>query len=343
MIGSCIHLLPAVMRERIVSGRWVAIGMLGSLLLLPTVALALTPGDWLMRTHAASQALGYRGTYVYTHDNRVESMRIIRKVGIGGGVRERLYSLDGAKREIIRDNGRIWCYLPDRKIGVHEYRQVTSRQFPNILPSDIALLAQYYQLKIGKQTSRIANRDATQLVIMPRDQFRYGYNLWSDRASGLLLRAALVDHRGRSLQQYLFVSLNTDDNITEQELLPMTAKKELKWFIGTSENVNLASAASAWSVGMLPPGFTLQQRIQRITPLRQTRLEHLVYSDGLSTTSVFIEDMLPGEKRQLDGLKAMGAVHVYIRHIGNSRITVVGEVPGRTVEMIAKSVRFTAS
>jgi len=94
---------------------------------------------------------------------------------------------------------------------------------------------------------------------------------------------------------------------------------------------------------MLPPGFTLRERIQRVTPLRQTRLEHLVYSDGLSAASVFIEDTLPGEKRQASGFSSMGAVNIYIRYLGNTRITVVGEVPGRTVEMIAKSVRHETS
>ncbi len=318
-------------------------GLLGGSLLLSVPAFALTPGDWLMRTHAASKQLNYRGTYVYSHNGRVESMRIIRKIEDGGGVRERLYSLNGAKREIIRDNGKIWCYLPDRKIGVHEYLQVSSRQFPNIVPQDIASLKRYYRLRVGKQVSRIANRSASQLVILPRDRFRYGFDLWADQDTGLLLRASLVDFSTRLLDQYLFVSLTIGGDIPDRELQPMTARKDLKWYIGTSENMSQSAAASDWKVGMLPPGFTLRQRIQRITPLRQARLEHLIYSDGLSATSVFIEDISPDDTRPLSGPKSMGAVNAYIRYVGNARITVIGEVPERTVEMIAKSVRFGTS
>lgn len=317
-------------------------GLFVGVLLVPVPAIAMTPSEWLMRTHQASQQLDYRGTYVYVHDGGVQSMRIIRRVDDDGGVRERLYSLDGAKREIIRDNGRIWCYLPDRKIGIHEYRQIASKQFPNILPRDVTSLQRYYRMQIGARVSRIANRNASQLLILPRDKFRYGFDLWADQGSGLLLRASLVDSTARSLEQYLFVSLTTGDDILDLEFQPMTDKRELKWFSGTGENVK-QSQTSAWSVGMLPPGFTLRERIQRVTPLRQTRLEHLVYSDGLSAASVFIEDTFPGEKRQASGFSSMGAVNIYIRYLGNTRITVVGEVPGRTVEMIAKSVRHETS
>jgi len=318
--------------------------LLAGLLLIPLQVFAITPGNWLLRTHQASAKLDYRGTYVYSHNGRVQSMRIIRKVSTTGGIRERLYSLDGAKREIIRDNGRIWCYLPDRKIGVHEYRQVTSRQFPDILPRDISDLAQFYNLQVGTRISRIANRDASQLLILPRDRFRYGFDLWADQGTGLLLQASLIDGSARSLEQYMFVVLETGGDISNREFQPMTAKKDLKWFTGSSEKVSpFTTITPSWSVDMLPPGFTLRQRIQRVTPLRQTRLEHLVYSDGLSTTSVFIEDMPPNEKQQRSGLKSMGAVNVYIRYIGNAKITVVGEVPEPTVEMIAKSVRFGAS
>jgi len=324
----------------------VVTGLLGAVLLAPTMANAavLTPSDWLMRSHQASKQLNYRGTYVYSHNGRVESMRIIRRVDPDGGVRERLYSLDGAKREIIRENGRIWCYLPDRKIGVHEYRQVSSRQFPNILPQDIIALKRYYRMQIGKRDSRVANRDATQLLILPRDQFRYGFDLWADQKTGLLLSASLVDFSARSLEQYLFVSLVTGEDIPDQAFEPMTAKQDLKWFVGTSESSNQSLlAATTWSVGMLPPGFTLRQRIQRVTPLRQTRLEHQVYSDGLSATSVFIEDVLAEDKRQSSGLKSMGGINIFVRYIGNTRITVIGEVPARTVEMMAKSIRSRAS
>ena len=50
--------------------------------------------QWLDDMSSALQTLDYDGTFVYLHDNKLETMRIIHQLA-EGGVKERLVSLTG--------------------------------------------------------------------------------------------------------------------------------------------------------------------------------------------------------------------------------------------------------
>ena len=67
-----------------------------------------------------------------------------------------------------------------------------------------------------------------------------------------------------------------------------------------------------------------------------TGTEHLVFSDGLATVSVYVETVT-GDSEPLGGLSSMGAVNAYGAVADGHQITVVGEVPAATVEMMARS------
>src|SRR5687768_8069142 len=67
--------------------------------------------QWLERTYSASQHLSYTGTFLYQHGDHIETSRIARLVD-PSGVHERLETLDGMPREIIRNNDEVTCYLP---------------------------------------------------------------------------------------------------------------------------------------------------------------------------------------------------------------------------------------
>ena len=66
---------------------------------------------------------------------------------------------------------------------------------------------------------------------------------------------------------------------------------------------------------------------------------HLVYSDGLAGISIFIEEL--GDRVDVNsGLSNQGSIQIYSRVSGDKLITVVGEVPPRTVIQVAESVRY---
>ena len=291
---------------------------------------------WLMKIDAAAREQNYDGVFVYQHGDKLETMRIIHRVD-GDRVRERLVSLNGAPREVIRTDREVQCFLPDEKSVVVEHRKAENRGFPSILPTELRALDANYTIALGRR-GRIVDREAQMVSIKPKDNFRYGYELWADRATGLLLRAALVDGAGKAIEQFLFTQITPNAAIAAADLKPQFMRKDSVWHRAAAmEDAN--SGPGSWAAADLPPGFELTTRIVRKMPAGQQPVEHLVYSDGLATVSVFVEKLRRNGRARVNGPNRMGAVSAYVKVADEHRVTVVGEVPGATVDLIGKSVK----
>lgn len=303
---------------------------------VPVAADTESAAHWLMKMNEAPLSINYDGTFVYQHDGQIEAMRVIHIVN-GDVVRERLYSLNGAIREVVRDDRQVWCYLPDENIGFHEFLQAADSSFPSILPRRIDKLHLNYDIRLGR-VDRIAERQAQQIMIKPRDEYRYGYDLWADTETGLLLKAVLLDSSGTSLEQYMFTRVALGERVSADDLTPGTPKQELKWF-GLEERAAQDRVPEDWEAANIPDGFMLSRRIRRLSPMSRQMVEHLVYSDGLAAVSVFIEKKTkPSEQTTMRGMSSIGAVHAFATMVEDHQITVVGEVPSKTVDMIGMSV-----
>lgn len=312
-------------------------GLLALAIVVPAAAAtAAEPDALLARMQHASQNLDYDGVFVYQRGDQLDSLRIVHKAG-AGGVRERLVSLNGAPREIIRNDREVHCFLPDENAVVIEHRRADTRSFPALLPESLALLKRNYRIRVGKE-GRVAGRTARAVVIKPRDDLRYGYQLWADVATGLLLKASLVDEQGAMLEQYMFAQINIGRPIAESALKSQIPAG--KFIRQPLDSTDTEPMPHGWNAAELPAGFTLTARMSR--PRRDSRLpmEHLVYSDGLAVVSAFIEPLPEQDGREsLEGVTRMGAVHVYNRTTNGHRVTVMGEVPAATVSMVGNSLR----
>jgi len=306
-----------------------------ALAIVVPAAEAAGPDALLARMQHASRNLDYDGVFVYQRGDQLDSLRIIHKAG-ADGVRERLVSLNGAPREIIRNDREVHCFLPDENAVLIEHRRADNRNFPALLPESLAQLNRNYKIRVGKE-GRVAGRTVRAVLIKPRDGLRYGYQLWADTATGLLLKAGLVDEHGAMLEQYMFAQINIGRPIAENDLKSQIPAN--KFIRQPPEPAGAENAPRGWGAAELPAGFSLTTRMSR--PRRNTRLpmEHIVYSDGLAVVSVFIEP-LPEQDGQesLEGITRMGAVHVYNRTTNGHRVTVMGEVPAATVSMVGNSI-----
>ena len=94
-----------------------------------------------------------------------------------------------------------------------------------------------------------------------------------------------------------------------------------------------------WSVCKGPSGLVRSNQLMRKNTRRNKPDEHMVYSDGLAAVSIFIEKIDKDGGTAMKGPSSMGAVHAFGDVINDYQITVVGEVPAATVELIGKSVR----
>ena len=302
---------------------------------LAAPARAADPEALLVRMNKAAQSLDYQGVFVYQRGNHLQNLRIVHKVN-NGHVRERLESLNGAPREVIRTEQEVRCYLPDENAVMIEHRRADSRNFPSLLPASLNTLHEHYVIQLGKD-GRVAGREAQSVRIQPKDAYRYGYQLWADAASGLLLKATLQDGHGAPVEQYMFAQVTIGGPIPDSELSPRHPNKGM--VTRRVQDPPAPPRENRWAPQQLPSGFALTARMMHALPAHPYPVEHLVYSDGLAVVSVFVEPVNGASKAfELKGLTKMGAVHVFGKIVENHQVTVVGEVPAVTVNMIGNSV-----
>lgn len=290
---------------------------------------------WLLKINQAARALNYEGTFVYQSGTQLETMRILHRVK-DGTVEERLVSLTGAAREVIRTADEVRCYLPDQKSIVVEHRRANGKSFPAIVPDRLRDLADNYVVELGRP-GRVSGRLAQGILIMPRDDFRYGYHLWADRDTGLLLKADLLNNKRNVLEQFMFTDIRIGADISDAALAPQTAGAGMVWY-RNNKNGMTSTAKPVWQVTRLPKGFKLSSSLTRKMPTLSGPAEHLVYTDGLATVSVFVEKLEQGRDPVTEGPSRMGALYVLGKAVNRHHVTVVGEVPAKTVALIGNAI-----
>lgn len=294
------------------------------------------PKAWLEKMVRAAQTLNYIGTFVYRDGNWMETMRIVHRAD-ESGERERLVSLSGSVREVVRDENRVTCILPDTRsvvVGKSKSRSLLPRQ---IFSAEDGF-SRYYELS-ARPGARVAGRHTRRLVIDAKDEYRYGYHLWVDEQTGLLLRSELYgDDAEEPLEQLVYTSIELPDHIPDRLLEPSISGQGFTWY--TNEDPGGAEEAlgeARWQVGWLPEGFVLRERNRDPVPTSRMPVEHLWYSDGIASLSIFIEPLEQGAA-PLRGPSNMGAVNAYGRVLDGYQVTVVGEVPARTVKKVSESL-----
>ena len=290
----------------------------------------------LQRIADAARELDYAGTFVYQHGDRFESSRIVHYVD-GTGEYEKLETLDGPRREVIRNNDEVLCYYPDAKI-VRSEKRVARRTFPALLPERLNSLAEFYRIRKG-DSDRIAGHEAQALMLEPRDGLRYGHKLWADTATGLLLKARMINERSQVVEQFTFTQVAIGSGVTREMVAPSFSVRVPEWRFDRFANNMLSNVESGWIVKQFPAGFRKIMEMRRTKQGSEVPITHLVYSDGLAAVSVFIEP-LSTRNRIHAGLSQQGAINIYTRTIDDQVITVLGEAPASTVMQIANSVSF---
>jgi len=320
--------------------------------IIPVVLLTIIPNissrasentddaaSWLGKMSQAMNTKSYSGTFVYqSFGEEMVAMKMLR-VNDENGSRERLISLNGAQGEVIRDHKGVTCKLPHVNPMV-----VDKRGFKKAFPSKmINVLNQTSGLYIlsTKKAHQVAGRNSRIVNIIPTDNLRYGYRVWLDAETGLLLKSQLIDTSGKVIEELMYTSIDIYDNAPEalEQAIPFkTAVTEQDNSIEFSEVSEIGDYA--WQVDHLPRGFTLAE-YNKETFRQHKKFEHLVYSDGLASVSIFIEK--PNKESSFIGESHMGAVTAYGSMIDKHQVTAVGEVPLETLQIMSNSIRYTSA
>jgi sigma-E factor negative regulatory protein RseB len=316
----------------------------GWLLLWATLCAALPARaeddarDWLAQMNEALAARSYAGEFLHLANGRVEQMRILHRSS-GGRVAERLVSLSGSGREIVRNETEIHCYLPDQRKVLVESRDDRAGPLLGTLPPFDAGLDANYRLEMLGRSRSVLGRPARVVAIVPRDAYRFGYRLWIDEASRMPVRTDLVDAQGHVLEQVLFTALEMGADVPDAALKPAVRAEGYAW-VRQGRGALSANEPVAWRAGRLPPGFRHRSSRLQLLPGGERPATHIVVSDGLATVSVFVEGPVPG-RAATEGQGRVGAAFAYTRVVDGHQVTAVGEVPPQTVRYIAAGIEPT--
>ncbi|KAF3997960.1 MucB/RseB C-terminal domain-containing protein [Glaciimonas immobilis] len=294
----------------------------------------------LKRIQSAAQKLNYSGTFVYQQANQMRTSRITHLLE-GHNEIEKLEVLDGKQREYIRHNEDVTCFIPETKTLLVEKR-VTQDVFPAILASIPSDLTAYYNVKLG-EVGRVAGHDCQAVLLEPKDKMRYGYKLWAEKKSGLLLRAQTLNTQNEIVEQISFTEI-TIGNISAGRIKSSFGNTS-SWHV---EHTAMSPAnLNEWSVSGMPPGFKKIRELKRIVsdalapnaggPPNRREVSQIVFSDGLAAISVFIE---PGTLSRTEGAMQQGALNIVGKRQGDFWLTIVGEVPAVAIRQVANSIEL---
>jgi len=293
---------------------------------------------WLDRIAEANQRYSYQATFVYHCDKQLNALTLLH-LGDERSPRGKLTSLTGPQRELIQ-NASVFGSAFGGEGHPHLGRNGVAGSAPGGVSAS-SDIDQYYTA-VTHHGDRIAGRETDVVSIAPRDHFRYGYRLWLDRETGLALRSDMLDNTGEVVEQTMFVSVEfmSKEVVSAQfETPPSAAAVAPKTGSpGTAPIAAEAGSTVAWRVDRAPMGFSVVGRVVHTgSPTHPHGNEQLVLSDGLASVSVFIESVA-NTRRSFVGKTHRGAVNAFGTTVDGRQVTVVGEVPIATVEMIGQSI-----
>jgi sigma-E factor negative regulatory protein RseB len=311
---------------------------LPALALLAGLPAAADPGTdplaWLQRAAVSARQNTYSGTVVHVQGERTSTSKITH-VFTAGSEHERIVTLDGPPREIMRRDDELQCFYPDART-IRIDRRVTARFFPSLVSGSPEAIAENYRVALGS-VERVLGQDCQWIHLDPKDALRYAQRLCAEVGSGLLLRARTLGAKRQVLEQYAFTDLRKGREVSRVEVKSTFMPHSKDWHRDVQSLANPKDGTTGWAVASPPPGFRLVSELERNLPNRSLPVSQLVLSDGVATISVFVEPM-GGQARTAEATSEDGALSVFVRPMGEHLVTVLGEVPPAAAQQVGRSV-----
>ncbi|MEQ8857820.1 MAG: MucB/RseB C-terminal domain-containing protein [Pseudomonadales bacterium] len=304
-------------------------------------AAAESPRQWLDDMNRAFSELSYDGVFSYFSGHDLASLRVVHMV-VDGEQRERLVHLNGAPREIVRRGDEVACIMMPGDALLELEESIPSGPFARAFVRRYDRISENYGLSFFGE-DRVADRVAVRLAVTPLDDDRYGYRLWLDKVTRLLLRSELVDGDGQRLEIFQFNQIRFGDAVEPAMLEPDGKDGSLvsHLTLATKQPEPVASSEVSWQVGWLPEGFSMAAADIRRAPSSLKAVDTMMYSDGLAAFSLFVEDMPDSGAASMvsrNGATVAVTHRVEISDRAPYLVTLVGEIPTPTAQRIARSV-----
>ena len=294
-----------------------------------------------MRIHQAAREHNFQGTFVVSGAGGVASARIAH-YWQGPNQFERIESLHGQARHVFRYNDLVHTVWPQSRVVLVEQRKLPI-SFPALLQAGDDRIADFYEVRqLGAE--RVAGYEANVLLVKPRDGFRFGYRLWAERNTGLLLRADVLGEHGEALETSAF-----SDVVIGVRPQPETVLQGMKRLDGYRVLRPVLAAttleAEGWSMKPAAPGFREVSCVRRPlddyraadAPADAAQAVQTIFSDGLTHVSIFIEPFDP-QRHIRPMLASVGATQTLMRRQADWWVTVVGDVPAVTLHSFSSAL-----
>lgn len=304
-----------------------------ALLLTVSIAYADNSGasaqQWLEKMQAAMRTLNYQGTVVFIKNGQLDTMKYQHSL-VNGLEQERLFSLNSPLREITRKSNEVSCLFKETHEKVINHHPIDSSFIINF-PQTIDAINQNYLLGLDGEES-VAMQTAQIVSIKPKDQLRYARKVWIAQQNFLPLKVETYHSDGSVLEQVVFTNLQIENNSLKQDQLSDEQAVHVKHLHATQAE---PYEKAPFVLKNWPNGFETVFFIPNSLQKNQKPVDHLLISDGFASVSIYLE---PKSGQGINGLHALGLVNSVSRVMGNFQVTVLGEVPANTVELIAAGI-----
>jgi sigma-E factor negative regulatory protein RseB len=281
----------------------------------------------LMRYAHHGHLQSYQGTFVYLYKDTAITFNVNRSLSEQGRMIEELFSQDGNEPVTYKVLENQYCYLDNN--WLYQNKAISS-SFPFRVNNNFEALKEYYQFQsLGNK--KIAGIDTVGIKITPKDGLRYGYQLWFEPKSAMLLKFKLTDVHDNLIEQYFFTNIKYLNlaPARQSQIQSVTASVEneklqpscMDRYQPLNKAFNLYFSASKLPDGFRPVFYRHTEKNKQAASIIQFQ-----FSDGLSAVSVFIEKAGSTDKN-IKGIAKMGSMNVAGESFANHQVTVLGVIP----------------
>ncbi len=303
-------------------------------------ASPVLPGErdaaqWIERVRLGPCARAYTGTFVVLSSAGAMASSRIWHACDGAQQLERVEALSGTPRTVFRRNDEVRTFLPQSRVVRTEQREA-SGIFPRVPVVSGASISQFYGVRVLGQ-ERVAGYIADVVWFKPHDSLRFGYRLWSERDTGLVVKLQTLGGDGRVLEQAAFSELDLNASVRADQLSRMMdATAGFK--VVAPAVVNTTALAEGWILRQPAAGFVAVSCHRRsVSPAENTpSVLQCLYSDGLASVSLFFESFDSQRHAPEPQVSSMGATQLLAQRVPpDTWVTLVGEVPLQTLRLFA--------
>jgi len=278
----------------------------------------------------AMKTLDYQGTVAFFKNGRLDTMKYFHSCN-SGKEQERLLSLNSPMREVIREAGKVRCVFKKTNETVVNDHPV-SESFIIDLPDDFLAIQSVYSFKTLDEES-VAMLPTYVISIEPKDQYRYERKVWIDKVYFLPLKSEVYDLEGKTVEQVVF----TDIQVINNHKVDKNKAKGKDIALLNHQAELLAIENAGIILGAYPSNYKIVFFDQMNRDDLDKVVEHVLLSDGFSSVSVYVEAKV---KDTEEGIQILGSVKSITKIIGDFQVTVLGEVPVKTVQFIVQGIKL---